>query len=169
MVDRLASTRWLKPVLEYPSSGYLRFVARPDKRVQIDLPATWDYLSLVMPWLRPMERGGPLLSAPELIAKGLFLLEPLTESAAQLLSGCGETNSRSELCIFVSTETWRSANELRERFTAEALFAKRDEWTVRRVLLTALAAECSYLLGNWPIEIGTGDYSPEPQRSEASH
>ena len=131
---------------------------RPDTRVVIDLPASWDFMRLVLPHLHIGDTGGPILTAPFLIEPGLKLIAYQSEAAAYALTGADDFSSRSGLPIWVHTVLWERADRLRARFTREAVFAGRDEWTTRRVLLSALAAQGRNLSGTWPLGDDLGDY-----------
>jgi hypothetical protein len=131
---------------------------RPDNRVVIDLPASWDFMRLVLPHLHVEALGGPALTAACLIEPGLELLERQSEATTSALTGADDFSSRSGLPIWVQTCLWERADRLRARFTREAVFAGRDEWTTRRVLLSALAAQGRKLSGSWPLRDDVGDY-----------
>lgn len=131
---------------------------RPDNRVVIDLPASWDFMRLVLPHLHVEALGGPALTAACLIEPGLELLSLQSEVTACVLTGADDFSSSSGLPISVQACLWEEADRLRARFTREAVFAGREEWTTRRVLLSALAAQGRKLSGTWPLRDDLGDY-----------
>lgn len=115
-------------------------------------------MRVVLPHLKVGADGGPGLMAPLLIDPGLILLHAQTEASAWAMTGFNDFASRSGLLIWVQNSLWTSADKLRRRFTQEAVGAGRDEWTTRRVLLTALAAQGKRLSGEWPLNQEIGDY-----------
>lgn len=151
---------WLKPISEYPRLGYFwRVRIQPaDERAAVDFPGCWDFLRLVLPLLQWERRGGPELLAPVFMHQGLSLLASQTEMTVGALVGAFEFQRRSDLRVWVPIHIWEQADDLRQRFSREALLAGRDEWTTRRVLLCALAAMAIKNRDEWSYQDGAGDY-----------